>query len=181
MPRTNEHARGKKYAAKPRIREAALVQVEGEMCVEVVLANGAVAVIDKQDFLEVGKHLWHTVNGYAAREGGEGESRTVFLHRMLCPVGHGSFVDHINGNKLDNRRKNLRPATKMQNAWNAKISRRNSSGVKGVKRNRYGRWTAEIKCAGRYRYLGIYRAIEDAAAARSSAEAEMFGEYRRAG
>jgi HNH endonuclease len=102
------------------------------------------------------------------------------LHREILDAPPGVQIDHRNGNGLDNRRENLRLATNTQNSYNARRSRRNTSGIKGVSWNKHNqRWEAYIRANGKRRHLGYYQQLEDAAAARTKAELEYHGEFAR--
>lgn len=106
-------------------------------------------------------------------------------HRLACefmfgPIPEGIEVDHINGDKSDNRISNLRLATHQQNLANCKNRKNNTSGCKGVTRHFDGRWRARIMVGGKSLHLGLFEAIEDAAAAYSVAATEYFGEFARA-
>lgn len=75
------------------------------------------AVVDYEDALRVAVYRWHrNSNGYAARPAGQG--RIVLMHRQLLGLspGDGVEVDHVNRDKLDNRRENLRAGTHAENA-----------------------------------------------------------------
>jgi len=86
------------------------------------------------------------------------------------------MVDHRNGNGLDNRRANLRPATKSQNGANRLIAASNKSGFKGVDLKK-GRWRAQIKVVGSKIHLGYFDLAEEAARAYDMAAIEAFGEF----
>ncbi len=99
---------------------------------------------------------------------------TPFLaHRVAWAVHHGKWpqgqIDHINGERSDNRIINLRDVTSAENNRNRKISKRNSSGATGVRRSR-DRWRAEIVVDGSRIDLGSHRNFEDAVSARRAAE-----------
>jgi hypothetical protein len=102
---------------------------------------------------------------------------TIGLHVFLTGW---PLVDHVNGNGLDNRRANLRPATHTQNNANARLRRDNRTGYKGV-----GQWggrlpyVARIRSEGHLHYLGRYATPEDAARAYDVAAVEHFGPYAR--
>ena len=85
-------------------------------------------------------------------------------------------VDHINGDKADNRIVNLRFATIKENAQNSKISSRNTSGIKGVCFNKInGTWKASIQVDGIRVHLGQFETIEEAQQARVAKANEVFG------
>jgi len=89
-------------------------------------------------------------------------------------------VDHINGNRLDNRISNLRLATNTQNSRNANISKNNTSGVTGVTYYTAAqKWMAQIMVDRKNVYLGIFLAKEDAIKARKQAEDSYFGQFAK--
>lgn len=92
----------------------------------------------------------------------------------------GFWVDHINGDTLDNRRSNLRLCTVSGNNHNRMKSKNNTSGYKGVswlKQNQ--KWRAYIKVNSKDKHLGCYLDKEDAARAYDKAAKEYFGEFAR--
>lgn len=108
-----------------------------------------------------------------------GQRRTIRAHRAAIALTTGKWpvkeVDHINGNKSDNRICNLREATRSQNAMN---QRRHSglSGIKGVSFHK-GKWRSRIFVNGRSQHLGYFKTKEDAARAYDSAAMEYFGAF----
>lgn len=105
----------------------------------------------------------------------------VVMERMLGrPLHAKEFVDHINGESLDNRRANLRLATQTQNNINAKCRSDNQSGFKGVGFHRQtGKWVARIKVNGRTKSLGLYETPEEAHQAYCKAAIQYYGEFAR--
>lgn len=105
-------------------------------------------------------------------------------HRIAWAMFHGrwptSYIDHISGDKHDNRIANLREASPEQNSRNSKVSSRNSSGFKGVswhKKDKY--WRAVIHAQGKQIRLGTFDNPESAARAYEQASIKYHGAYRR--
>jgi hypothetical protein len=93
----------------------------------------------------------------------------------------GKIVDHINGEKNDNRKCNLRVCTYCENNMNTTVRKDNKSGTTGVFwENQSGKWKAEISYNKKRKHLGLFDKFEDAVNARKKAEVMYFGEYRRA-
>jgi hypothetical protein len=110
----------------------------------------------------------------------------VMLHRVAYYMHYGvdpleKLVDHINGDKADNRIKNLRLVTNQQNLFNkSSLSKRNFSGFTGVFWSKKARkWQVSIVYNGKNIYLGLYSNKEDAIKARKEAEIKYYGEFRR--
>jgi hypothetical protein len=99
----------------------------------------------------------------------------VLAHRVAWTIWHGELpwqqIDHIDGDRGNNRIENLRCVSAAENNRNIKRSSRNTSGVTGVYWNpTVGRWQAYITVGGSYKYLGIFDDIRDATLARKAAE-----------
>jgi len=114
-------------------------------------------------------------NGYAKIQ----VNGTVMgVHQAVFAMHHGYFpkyVDHINGDRLDNRIENLRDVTNQENVFNrGAYSHNMSSKVRGVSWSNSNRgWQAHITFDGKKRYLGTHSTIELAKEARGKAEAEL--------
>ena len=101
-------------------------------------------------------------------------------HRLAWFWAHGEWppeeVDHINGDRADNRIANLRLATRVENMRNKGLPKNNTSGAKGV--TRHGdQWKAAAKVAGQYHYLGLFPSVEAAALRRREFVAAHFGQF----
>lgn len=113
-----------------------------------------------------------------------GRGSTIHIHRLIMErilarnLLRTELVDHKNRNGLDNRRSNLRLVTHSQNMKNRKLQVNNSSGYRGVFwRKDAKKWQAQIKVEGRFKSLGTFTEIEDAALAYKEAAQKYYGEY----
>lgn len=148
---------------------------------QIPLTLGYVALVDDEDYdrvMAAGK--WHArpdrKSTYARRTiGTNGRRRNVYLHSVLTGW---PLVDHANGNGLDNRRANLRPATNAENQRNRPVQANNTSGFKGVGLHR-GKWRAQIKLDGKRRHLGYFATPDEAGRAYDDAARELHGEFAR--
>jgi hypothetical protein len=141
------------------------------------LTQGKRAVVDDDMYDYLTCWDWHYGNGYARRAGwSEGEGKIVKMHHVVLPLKKGFEVDHINGDSLDNRRKNLRLVTRTQNSVNKRTQRNSTSGFKGVNRHQ-GKWRAYICKDKKQIHLGVFDRKEDAAQAYDDAAGRLFGEY----
>ena len=105
--------------------------------------------------------------------------RLVFLmHKGYLP----KTIDHINGDKLDNRIENLRAATVGQNQHNRKTNANNTSGYKGVSWNKgCNKWLSQIKLEGKRIHLGYFDNLEEAAEVVRKAREELHGDFAHHG
>lgn len=108
----------------------------------------------------------------------------MLAHRIAWLISHREWpvdmIDHINGNRSDNRLINLREATKPQNMQNAKVRRDSKTGVKGVSwRESTQSWHASIKCNGKNHFLGVFQSLEEASMAVGSARSKLHGAFAR--
>lgn len=103
----------------------------------------------------------------------------TLMHRQIIDAPDGVNVDHINGNKLDNRCTNLRLVNQSQNNANQRGAKKGSkSGVKGVYwHNAAGKWCAEVIHNRKKYYLGLYDNLEEARKARNDKAKELHGDY----
>ncbi len=143
--------------------------------IEVPLTQGKVALVDEQDSWVL-RFKWQYDRGYAVRTEGRAPTKKYYMHREILP-GVGQ-VDHANGNKTDNRRANLRSASRTENGRNRPRTQANSSGFKGVHFHRQsGKWRARIVVDKKPVSLGLHATPEAASAAYESAALQLFGEF----
>jgi len=137
--------------------------------------NGESFYLDKDDLEEVKLKTWwvHKSSGYICTKHYD---KMLQIHRYILNPPEGKVVDHINGNKRDNRRCNLRICDHRQNSWNMKLAKNNKSGVTGVYWDDLSnKWRVEIQG----KYIGIFSNKDEAIEARKLAEHEFYGEYRK--
>lgn len=172
------------FAQKSRgtLRRSSRV-VEGPSgCALVELTQGLWATVDIEDAELVSRYTWsatrHNLTHYAsAANRGTDYSRRVYMHRLILQVSGGLQVDHADRNGLNNRRCNLRAATRSQNCSN-----REKTGVtsrfKGVYWNKKDRrWVAQIGSNSDVKFLGGYLSEENAAMAYDSAAFKAYGAF----
>ncbi len=149
------------------------------------LTQGKYAIVDVEDFEQLNQHKWLCTHaGYALRaapnKSGKGPKQVkIPMHRLLCLVPDGMFVDHINRNPLDNRKANLRPATHRQNVWNRKLTRKTKkTRYTGVHwDNRREKWQVLVRIDGRNRGFGSYADEVEAARAYDRVAKQHRGEF----
>jgi hypothetical protein len=100
------------------------------------LSNGGEVIVDVDEYDRLSQYKWHLFDGYACRSKylPDNRRRTQRMHReiMDLDIGDKIRVDHINRNRLDNRKCNLRTCNQSQNAMNSVPRRNNNTGYKGV-------------------------------------------------
>jgi hypothetical protein len=129
------------------------------------------ALIDREDLGRCRSYKWHLHNrGYACASM---DHKTILLHDFILGI---KDVDHVDRNKLNNRKANLRPASPSQNQANRVQMRIKGSRYKGVSwHTGAGKWRARV--AGEH--LGLFESLEEAAKAYNSKAVEVYGPYAR--
>ena len=137
--------------------------------------TGLVTLVGDEDYEWLNQWMWTAVSthrrngGYAMRiENG----KTILLHRLILNATEGVEVDHVNGNGLDNRRSNLRIATRAQGMANRRLFKNNKSGYKGVMFDKKtGKWRMYFKM--------LFDTPEEAARAYDKVAKLFFGEFAK--
>lgn len=167
--------------------------------VTIPLTKGFITIIDVID-ADLAAYKWYAIakneSAYARRRKSKNfsvslqceDSEIQHLHRLIMArvIGRSltkiEQVDHINGDKLDNRRRNLRLANSSNNLSNVGKRKNNTSGFKGVYYNRKAKaWVASIKLMGRSIFLGNFDTPEKAHAAYCEAAKKYHGEFANFG
>ena len=149
----------------------------------ILLNDGSVAVTDGVFYEKVSKHTWmKDVKGYAVSSFEiNGNKRPYRLHNFLFDkIPEGRIVDHINGNKLDNRLCNLRFVSPRENIANSSSKSGSTSKYKGVSFDTSrSKWISSIQINGRTKHLGRFESEEEAAKAYDKASYAEYGVYAR--
>jgi hypothetical protein len=161
-------------------RPAMVAWVEDLLCVKIPLTQGKFALIDRDDYEDIGRFAWHAYqnrNTFYARRGWVvgGNLVMIRMHNQIMGVKDAeSPVDHASRNGLDNRRRNLRISTRGRNKHNSCPS--SSTGFKGVYVTRYGTFMSQARVNGESHYFGTFDTAEQAALAYDSGVREFYGE-----
>ncbi len=150
------------------------------MTKSITLTRGKVALVDDADYERINKHKWYiNENGYAVRTQWM-PPKKIRMHREVMKTPDEMITDHINGDKLDNRKSNLRICNDSQNAANGRIRNTNTSGYKGVSWHKQNKkWRAYIVISGKQKSLGLYDTPREAAKAYNDAAQEIFGVFAK--
>lgn len=147
--------------------------------IEIQLNQGKVALVDEADYALVSGITW-TANNQAHLWYATNNDLRLKMHRVIMAAPANMHVDHINGDGLDNRRQNLRLATRYQNAANrrkfADGNRKYRSRYKGVRPDHH-KFGALVSTRGKRIYIGSFKTEIEAAQAYDRKARELFGEF----
>ena len=139
------------------------------------LSGGGYAWVDADDYEWLNQYHWRLVNGYPSRRE---KQREVLMHRAIMQPPPGKVVDHIDGNRRNACRANLRICTRGENQCNQRKRRKGHSRFKGVTFHKpMGKWTAQYRFKGRLYHLGYFDDEAEAARAYDYAAVQVFGEF----
>lgn len=161
--------------------EPGVYELTDEECVLVQVRGSSPARVDAADQALVAPYHWRALprpNGkvYVVATWAD---TTLYMHRLILNAPSGADVDHVNNDGLDNRRVNLRLASRSQNLANTrKRAGAFTSQFKGVYRARR-KWAASIKVNQVRRHLGEYHSEERAARAYDAAAKAAWGPFAR--
>lgn len=152
---------------------------------QIPLSQGLFALVDDADFDALAQFRWHAAKMrnkfYAGRmqklENGKWRSRTM-ARDILGIEDPKVFVDHIDGDSLNNQRSNLRACSNSENRKNACAPKNNSSGFKGVHKN-CNRWVAAVRSDKKVYYLGVFDSAEEAARHYNKKAIEVHGVFAK--
>ena len=158
------------------------------MMKQIQLTRGQFATVDDEDFDRLSKFKWHTITPgtvmyaqtrlFSGKSGTKGELK--YMHRMIMNAPPGMVVDHIDGDGLNNSKKNLRICTQKNNCANRGANKNSASGIKGVTYcKQTGKWRAVIEHQGKQKSLGRHSTIEGAKSAYQKESQMLHGEFAR--
>jgi len=139
-------------------------------------------VVDDDLFAYLNQWRWHCdKQGYVVRTQYYKDikgSKNIYMHRIINETPVAMETDHLNGDKADNRKSNLRTATRLQNAQNKGLTKSNKSGFKGVHWcQRAKKYIAKIKNDGRSIHLGTFSDKLEAARVYNEAAVKYHGDF----
>lgn len=173
MQGTCRNFQAEKKILRPKVR-----QPENDKIRFIPLTKGKVAIVDAKDYEWLSQHKWYASqkrNGFYACRHSKG--KVIYMHRVIMKAPQGLFVDHIDGNGLNNRRSNLRVCTVSQNHQNQRF-RGGLSRYKGVCfLKKINKWRANIGFDGRRMHIGCFDNEIEAAKAYDRKADELFGEF----
>lgn len=141
-------------------------------CYVIITANKDRILVDAEDFSMLKNHSWcKRVAGYAVSRM---NNKIVNMHRLIMGNPVGMTIDHINGNKLDNRKSNLRICTHSNNSKNHAV--KNKYGISGIRDVPSG-YSVRIMVNYKAIYIGTYKTLAEAIEARKNAEIKYYGEF----
>jgi hypothetical protein len=150
--------------------------IEYDDYVEGILHNGVSFLFDKEDYDFVKRNSWHQINLNNENNPYINSTKYGTLHRYLMrdKLSDKLQVDHINMNKLDNRKSNLRVVTQQENLHKKTVYKTNTSGHQGIKWNKHlNKWQVQITRNKKRVHLGVFANLQDAIIARRLAEQQF--------
>lgn len=153
---------------------------------QIPLTRGKVALVDDEDYERVNKLTWWAYpkrgrTWYAVTKirNAAGKKVMVGMHRFILNPADNMEVDHKDGDGLNNVRLNLRPATRLQNSFNMGVSRRSTSGYRGVYQWGGGLWQVRLRGGAIDIFLGRFADATEAAKVWDAAARIHYGEFAR--
>jgi hypothetical protein len=170
-----------RYIGQEAPKRKSLIEKEA---IYLELTKGMIAQLDIKD-KDLCDMNWQLNKGYAAKKNNK-DRKHIYMHRVIMErmlgraLNNNEFVDHNSGDRLDNRRENLRTATKQENAANSRKAVRSGGKYKGISfdKNR-GKWRARIRCYGIDKHIGYFYKEKDAAMAYDKEAIALFGDFAK--
>jgi len=165
---------------KRRVKRHSVTQPLDKPYRYIPLTRNQIAVVDASDFEWLDQWNWcaawsdFTKSFYAQRY------RGVSMAREILGCEKGEDAEHWNGNTLDNRRQNLRKATRQQNCQNRKMRSDSKCGFKGIRWHKAdSNWQVRIQHQGKRLHGGSFHTAEEAARAYDTIAQRLYGQFAR--
>ena len=147
---------------------------------KISLTQNKFTVVDDEDYEYLNQWKWcskdYISTFYAGRK--QDSHTTILMHRVIMDCPSNKYVDHIDGDGLNNQKSNLRVCSNSENGRNRGKQSNNKSGYKGVSiHNRGNKFRAQIKAEGKLIHLGVFETAEDAAKVYDQKALELHGEF----
>lgn len=131
---------------------------------KIQLTQNKYTLVDDEDYDYLNQFNWYahkSKNYWSAIR--MSKRKIIIMHRVIMNCPDDKLVDHINHNSLDNRKENLRICNRKENARNSRLSKRNTSGIKGVSWNSdIKKWVSSIRINGKNTVLGRFKSLKSA-------------------
>lgn len=137
--------------------------------------------VDDEDYEYLNQWKWsYHKDGYAIRtEYNKNGQVHIAMHRLIMKAPRNKQVDHKNGNRLDNRKENLRICNQTQNQHNRNINRNNVTGYMGVSKKQGYPYLATIRHKSKTLFIGYFKEVRHAAMAYDIWAKELRGEFAK--
>lgn len=130
-------------------------------------------LVDLEDVEKISEYKWNIMStGYAQARIG---NSMILMQRFLVDCKKSQVVDHKNNNRLDNRKDNLKVVTRAKNNQNLSISKRNTTGYRGVTFDKNAnKYRVRININGKEKHIGLFQTLEEAVNRRKELEKEHY-------
>lgn len=142
-----------------------MVPKSGFFMEKIILTKGKQTILDGADFAKCVKHKWHfTTTGYACRTVSKnGKQSNIYMHREIMNAKPGQIIDHIDRNKLNNQKSNLRFCTTTINNLNRPAQKNNKLGLKNIYWDKSEqKYRVQKTKEHRRMFLGLFSNLQDA-------------------
>lgn len=142
---------------------------------------GKFALVDDEDFDQLNKYRWSfDSGGYAKRKLRDGnKSRVLMMHSVIIGEKYGMITDHIDGDRLNNQKSNLRLCNSLQNVWNRKPFKNRKCKYFGVRKDSTNTWRVEIRVSGKREHYFGFKSEEEAGLFYNKVALKTRGEFAK--
>lgn len=145
---------------------------------KIIKVQGQDVLVDSEDYPLLSRLTWRLKSGYVMTSFSIGRKTVcIAMHRLIMRPKNGQIIDHINGNRLDNTKKNLQSTSHAHNTHSSRLNKESTGGYKGVEKTKHNYYRARITHEGKKYGLGTYKTAELAAAAYDKAAVRFYGKH----